>query len=137
MKSLLSFFVFIALGAAALADIQSPPAAQQTPVYKLGRGLNNVLYGITELPYAMVNVNNDKGNNAAWSFGIVRGLERTFFRFGVGWYDIFTFPVATYKDSFRQPYPSNIPWIYNGYTEWVPELGFESRLNYCREYRPY
>ncbi|MEI6350138.1 MAG: exosortase system-associated protein, TIGR04073 family [Verrucomicrobiota bacterium] len=134
MKTLLSLLTLAILGTAAIADIQNPPAAEQTPIRKLGRGLSNILYGISEMPYTICSVNDDLGNNAAFSYGVVKGLHRSVYRFGMGWYEVVTFPIPHYKHSYRQPYPSNIPWIHNGYTEFPPELGNESRLDYVREY---
>ena len=127
----------VTLGAAALADIQAPPCSQQTPFFKLGRGFSNILYGVTEIPYSIACVNDDLGNNAAGSWGVIRGVQRSVVRFGAGVYDVFTFPCPTYKNSYRSVLPPLVPWLHNGYTEFPPELGFESRLNYVREYRPY
>jgi len=132
MKSLLSILLVVAFGAVALADIQAPPMTGMGPTRKLGRGISNVLYGITELPYTMATVNEREGNSAGFGVGIVKGLGRSFFRFGIGWYEIVTFPAPCYKSSYRPPYPSNIPWVQGGYQEFPPELGFESRYNYCK-----
>ena len=137
MKTLLSLLFLTVLGAAAFADIQNPPAAEQGPLRKLGRGTSNILFGLTEMPLTMCNVNELEGNNAAFSYGIVKGWHRSVYRFGLGWYEVVTFPIPHYKHSYRAPYPPNIPWIHNGYTEFVPEMGFESRLDYCREYGAY
>ena len=130
MKSLLTILLAVAFGAAAYADIQAPPMTDQGPTRKLGRGVSNVLWGSAELPYTMCKVNDAEGNNAAWGYGVVKGLGRTFFRFGTGLYEIFTFPFPCYKSSYRPPYPSNVPWILSGYTEMPPELGFETRYDY-------
>jgi hypothetical protein len=46
-----------------------------------------------------------------------------------------TFPFPTVKGSYRPPYRSDIPWIKSGYQEFPPELGFETRYNYVREYQ--
>ena len=131
MKSLLTILLAVAFGAAAYADIQSPPMVDMGPTRKLGRGLSNLLYGMTELPYTMNRINETEGNSAAFGYGVVKGLGRSLFRFGVGWYEILTFPAPCYKSSYRPPYPSTIPWTQGGYTEFPPELGFESRYDYC------
>lgn len=136
MKTLLSILLVAAFGAVALADVQDPPMNDFGPTRKLGRGIANVLYGITELPYCIANINELEGNSAGCSYGIVKGLGRTFYRFGKGWYEIATFPVPTYKASYRPPYPSQIPWVHGGYTEFPPELGFETRYSYVRDYEP-
>ena len=62
----------------AFADIQSPPQSDQGPTRKLGRGLGNMLYGSTEIFESMSDVNYAEGNSAAFSYGLVRGLGRTF-----------------------------------------------------------
>ena len=134
MKTLLSLLTLALLGTAAFADIQNPPAAVQTPIRKLGRGLSNMIYGISELPYTTCTINQEEGNNAAFSYGVLLGFHRSVYRFGMGFYEVVTFPIPHYKHSYRQPYPSNIPWVHSGYTEFPPELGYESRLNYVREY---
>jgi putative exosortase-associated protein (TIGR04073 family) len=131
MKSLLTTLLAVAaFGAIAYADIQAPPMSDMGPTRKLGRGFGNVVYGWTEIPVTMMQVNSQEGNNAAWGYGLVKGIGRSFFRFGTGWYEIFTFPVPTYKSSFRAPYEANTPWTLNRYTEFPPEIGCETRLNY-------
>lgn len=131
MKSLLSILLILVFGGAAYADIQSPPMTNMGPTRKLGRGFSNLLYGSSEILYTMDKVNEQEGNSAAFGYGLVRGIGRTFFRFGVGLYEIITFPVPCYKGSYRQPYASNIPWTNGGYQEFPPELGWETRYTYC------
>ncbi len=137
MKFLLSIFLVTAFAMAAFADIQAPPASDYSPTRKAGRGLSNILFGITEIPYTICMVNESEGNNAAFSYGILKGINRAFYRFGKGWYDVATGPFPSYKASYRPPYRSNLIWGYNGYTEFPPELGFESRYSYTRTYGPY
>lgn len=114
------------------ADIQDPPSADWGPTRKLGRGLGNICFGITELPDSMMSVNYFEGNNAAFSYGIVRGVGRSLARLGYGLYDTLLFPVPTYKGTYAPPYRSNVQWIHSGYSEFPPELGFESRYPYVR-----
>ena len=130
MKSLLTILLAVAFGAAASADIQAPPMTDMGPTRKLGRGLSNMLFGFTELPYTIATMNERQGNSAAFGYGAVKGLGRSLFRFGVGWYEMITFAAPCYKSSYRPPYASNIPWTQGGYTEFPPELGFESRYDY-------
>jgi len=118
-----------------MADIQAPPASEQGPTRKLGRGISNIAYGSTELFDSMVSVNYFDGNNAAWSYGIVRGLGRMFARLGYGFYETALFAFPTKNGTYRQPYRSDIPWLQSGYSEFPPELGFESRYNYVRLYQ--
>lgn len=104
------------------------------PTRKLGRGIANIVFGSSEVLESFNEVNDREGNAAAWTYGIVRGVHRTIFRFGVGWYEVFTAPFPTYRDSYRPPYKSQTPWIQGGYEEFPPELGFESRYRYIRQY---
>jgi hypothetical protein len=83
----------------------------------------------------MAAVNYAEGNSASWSYGIVRGIGRSFARLGYGIYEMVTFPFPTVKGSYRPPYRSDIPWINSGYQEFPPELGFETRYDYVREYQ--
>jgi putative exosortase-associated protein (TIGR04073 family) len=117
----------------ASADIQQPPSSEWGPTRKLGRGLGNIAYGITELPTSMMSVNYFEGNSAAFSYGIVRGVGRVFARLGYGLYDTFLFPVPTYKGTYAPPYKSNVQWIWSGYSEFPPELLFETRYPYVRD----
>ncbi len=120
------------LTALAHADIHEPPSAEWGPTRKLGRGIGNICFGIAELPDSMLSVNYFDGNSAAFSYGIVRGVGRTFARLGYGLYDVFLFPFPTYKGTYAPPYRSNVQWIHSGYSEFPPELGFESRYPYVR-----
>ena len=135
MKAAASLLAAAALAATALADIQQPPGSDYGPTRKLGRGLSNVLFGPSELLDSMAAVNYEDGNAAAWSYGLVRGIGRSFARLGYGIYDMVTFPFPTVRGSYRPPYRSDIPWIKSGYQEFPPELGFETRYNYVRDYQ--
>jgi len=133
MKSLLTCTAVLLLATMAQADIQQPPASEWGPTRKLGRGLGNIAFGLTELPTSMMSVNYFEGNSAAFSYGIVRGLGRTFARLGYGLYDTFLFPFPNYKGTYAPPYQSNVQWIWSGYSEFPPELLFETRYPYVRE----
>lgn len=133
MKPLLTATALFALAALALADIQQPPSSECGPTRKLGRGLGNMAYGLTEIPNSMMDVNYFEGNSAAFSYGIVRGVGRTLARFGYGLYDTFLFPFPTYKGTYAPPYRSNVQWIWSGYSEFPPELLFETRYPYVRD----
>lgn len=135
MKFPALFALALVVGASvAFADIQSPPASDYGPTRKLGRGIANIAFGSSELLVSMEEVNNADGNAAMWSYGVVRGVGRTLARLGFGVYEVALFPFPTYKGSYRPPYKSDIPWIHCGYSEFPPELGFETRYNYCRDY---
>lgn len=137
MKKLLLALSAAALVAPAMADIQDPPLNDYGPTRKLGRGLSNILYGSTEFPYSIAILNDREGNAAAASYGIVKGVGRTLFRLGSGIYEVCTFPFPTYRGGFKPPYRANIPWIHGGYTEFPPELGWQTRKPYCEIPVPY
>jgi len=129
-KFLAGAFLIAAFALPARADIQAPPMSQMGPTRKLGRGISNILYGVSEIPVTMCEVNEKEGNAAGWSYGIVKGVGRAIFRIGAGFYDVITFPAPCYKSSYRPPYEANTPWKLNQYSEFPPELGWESRFNY-------
>ncbi|MDB6154431.1 MAG: hypothetical protein JWL90_2884 [Chthoniobacteraceae bacterium] len=137
MKILPSIAVFSLLSVAVLADVQDPPMNDYGPTRKLGRGIANLAFGITEIYNSVDEINNREGNAAAWSYGHVKGVGRFLARLGYGVYEVTTFPFPTSRDSYRPPYKSNIPWIHGGYDEFPPELGFESRYRYTRAYNTY
>jgi putative exosortase-associated protein (TIGR04073 family) len=128
--ALLSF----ALTAAALADIQDPPGNDYGPTRKLGRGIGNFLFASSELPVSACRTNKEEGNAAAASYGVVRGLGRSTARHAIGLLEVLTFPIPIWHDSYRPILPSDVPWIHAGYSEFPPELGFESKYPYCRDY---
>lgn len=116
------------------ADIQAPPQSDQGPTRKLGRGLGNILYGSTEVWESMSDVNYADGNSAAFSYGLVRGLGRTFARLGYGIFETATFPFPTNHGTYQPPYRNNIQWLNSGYSEFPPEVGFETKYDYSRQY---
>lgn len=132
MKSLLSLALFTMLAATAFADIQDPPINDQGPTRKLGRGLANIMFGVGEIVYQPMLTNEREGNNAAFSYGIVKGVGRFVARTGYGVWDVLTFPFPTSRGSYKQPYKSYIPWIHGGMDEFPPELGWETRYHYVR-----
>jgi putative exosortase-associated protein (TIGR04073 family) len=104
----------------------------QGPIRKLSRGLANLLGGSTEIFVTMSARNAGEGNSAAAYHGLVDGVWRTLVRMGAGFYDVVTFPAPTMKGSYASPLPSCAPWVNNGFEEFPPELGFESRFPYGR-----
>ncbi len=132
MKTLLSLSILALLAGSAFADIQDPSMNDYGPTRKLGRGLGNIMWGGSELIYNPCVINDREGNSAGWSYGGVKGIGRFFYRMGMGFYEVATFPFATYKGTYRPPYKSNIPWIHGGFEEFPPELGFQSRYTYVR-----
>lgn len=135
MKAAATLLVLVAIASAAYADIQQPPSAEYGPTRKLGRGISNVAFGLSEIPDSIFAVNYSDGNSAAFGYGLVRGIGRSFARLGYGIYEIATFPAPTTRGTFQPPYPNMVPWIKSGYQEFPPELGFETRYNYTRDYQ--
>lgn len=135
MKSLLSVLLLAAAASVAMADIHSPPAADQGPTRKLGRGLSNIAYGVTELPVCIAQINDRDGNSAAASYGVVRGVGRTLSRLRYGVQEVVLFPFPVYKGKYSKPYPAETTWIYKGLQEFPPELGFEGKYRYVRTSR--
>lgn len=137
MKLPLCLALFSALSVAAFADIQDPPIHDQGPTRKLGRGIANIAFGVTEITSSACEINEREGNSAAFSYGVIKGTGRFFARLGFGIYEVATFPFPSYRSSYRPPYQSNIPWINGGYEEFPPELGFDSKYRYTRSYYTY
>ena len=118
------------------ADIQSPPGYAGRTL-KLGRGLGNLVYGITELPVTWNRTRLRSGSTVAASYGIVDGAKRSVVRMGFGLYEVVTFPFPTYKDGYRSPLPKKEKWDVNhGYSDFPRELGFQSVHDYVRS-QPY
>ena len=134
MKSAICTLLAVAVCSSVFADIQAPPASDYGATRKLGRGLGNIAFGITEIPFQMSLINDLDGNSAAFSYGLVRGVGRVFSRLGFGVYEVALFPFPTHNGTYYPPYRSDIPWINSGYSEFPPELGFETRYDYGRIY---
>lgn len=134
MKLLLPAAIFFVLATAALADIQDPPSNEYGPTRKLGRGISNVLFGWSELPTAVAKINEREGNSAGAGYGVVRGVGRSFARFGVGIYEVLLWPLPVSRGSYMPILPDNVRFIHAGYSEFPPELGNESKYPYARHY---
>jgi putative exosortase-associated protein (TIGR04073 family) len=137
MKRLLFSIAVALIASQAVADIQDPPLNANTPTRKLGRGIANLLWSSSEIFESMERVNDMDGNAAAWSTGIVRGINRHMVRMGTGVYEIVTYPFPTHKMSYRPALRAKVPWINNGYEEYPPEFGFETRKTYCTVFQKY
>jgi len=134
MKTLFAAALVLGFAATSFADIQDPPANDYGPTRKLGRGLSNVVFGITELPVQIARVNEREGNSAALSYGVVRGLGRSSMRIGAGLWEMFSFPFTVHQGTYRPVLPSHYRYIHGGYEEFPPELGNESKYPYVRTY---
>jgi putative exosortase-associated protein (TIGR04073 family) len=116
------------------ADIQDPPLNDHGPSRKLARGIANIAFGVSEIPFELILSNESDGNSTSMTYGAVRGVGRFLSRLGFGVYEVMTFPVPTQNGTYFPAYKSNIPWVNGGFEEFPPELGFETRYNYNREY---
>ncbi|HEY5893560.1 MAG TPA: exosortase system-associated protein, TIGR04073 family [Chthoniobacterales bacterium] len=125
MRVLCSLLLF-AVASTAFADIQDPPAKKFNATRKLGRGISNVAFGYTEIPSQIPHYNNIDGNAAALSVGVVYGVRRFGERLGIGLYEIFTFPFAINKGSYKPYLRSPTRYHHNVYGEFPPELGFDT-----------
>ena len=134
MKTFLTAALIVGFAAAACADIQDPPANDHGPTRKLGRGLSNMLFGWSELPVTVATVNEREGNSAAAGYGIVRGVGRSFARFGVGLYEVLLFPFPVNHGTYMPILRDDIRYIHAGYSEFAPELGNESKYPHVRHY---
>ena len=122
---------FLEQGQTLRADIQDPPMVRQGPVRKLGRGLSNMFESGSEVITSLDQVNESEGNAAVW-YGLTRGVTRSLTRFGVGIYEVLTFPFPTTRGTYGPVLRKPIPWVHGGYEEFPPELGFETRFDYGR-----
>jgi putative exosortase-associated protein (TIGR04073 family) len=134
MKHLVAAALVFGFASASFADIQDPPGNDYGPTRKLGRGLSNVVFGVAELPVQIARVNQREGNSAALSYGVVRGLGRTYMRFHSGLWEMFSFPFPVNQGTYHPILPGHIRHIHGGYEEFPPELGNESKYPYVRQY---
>lgn len=133
-KTLLTTLIGFVLATSALPDIQDPPANDYGPTRKLGRGFRNLLFASAELSQSVCEINRANGNSSAASYGIVRGLGRSTTRHFAGLFEVLTFPFPAHRRGYRPSLPNGIERIHAGYSEFPPELGFESKYTYCRDY---
>jgi len=134
MKTLLAAALLLGFAVPTFADIQDPPSRDYGPTRKLGRGISNVAFCLTEFPHQIASVNDREGNSAALGYGLVRGLGRTYMRFHAGLFEMFSFPFPVNQGTYYPILPSHIHNIHGGYEEFPPELGNESKYPYVRKY---
>ena len=124
----------------AVADIQAPPGSTYTSARKLGRALDNILYGFIEIPEQMVRKNDQYGRKAL-GYGVADGTSRALRRLGYGFYELFTFNCPTYRGTFKPPYErcgedNRIHMNpHDGLSEFPPELGFDGGYAHVRSQR--
>ena len=117
----------------ALADIQDPPSNRYDKTRKLSRGIANIAYGSTEIPFTIAKTNNLEGNSAAASLGIISGVRRTIERVGVGIFEVVTHPFPVYRGGYKPAFfKSPVRGHRDTYEEFPPELGFRSVYSYTR-----
>ncbi len=135
MKNLIAAALLLAVAPVCRADIHDPPSNDYGPTRKLGRGISNLLFGITELPHEIAKVNDREGNSAAAGYGVVRGVGRSGLRMGAGIFEILTWPIPAVRGTYFPVLESDVHWIHAGYKEFPPELGNESKYPYARHHR--
>jgi putative exosortase-associated protein (TIGR04073 family) len=87
---------FPLLGAALLAGVLATGCAG--PEKKLGRGLNN-MFEIVRMGEARRTVEQTalfESPDTAYTTGLIRGLDRSLARTGLGLYEVVTFPIPSY-----------------------------------------
>ncbi|MEO7933528.1 MAG: exosortase system-associated protein, TIGR04073 family [Chthoniobacterales bacterium] len=132
MKLFICSLLLVASFGMARADIQDPPGKKYDGRRKFDRGVANILYGTAELPHTICVVNNEEGNSAAFSVGILSGLRRSAQRMGVGVFEVLTHPFPLNRGTYK-PYLKSPTRNHNGtFGEFPPELGFESSYGYAR-----
>ena len=131
MKKLFVAALFLGFVTTTFADIQDPPANEYGPTRKLGRGLSNLLFGISEFPVQIARVNEREGNSAL-GYGFVRGVSRSYMRIHAGLFEIFSFPLPVNAGTYYPILPSHVRYIHGGFEEFPPELGNESKYPYVR-----
>src|SRR4051812_12268328 len=124
MRLLLSTLIVMIGLSAAQADIQDPPAKKYGKTRKFSRGISNIVYGFAEIPDRIATVNEEEGNAAAASYGVISGVRRTLERFGIGVYEVVTSPAPLNKGSYKPYLKSPTRNQHGTYTEFPPELGF-------------
>jgi putative exosortase-associated protein (TIGR04073 family) len=134
VKTLFAAALVLGFAVTSFADIQDPPANEYGPTRKLGRGLSNVAFGWAEFPVQIARVNDREGNSAAFGYGLVRGLGRTYRRFHAGIFEMLSFPFPVNQGTYRPILPGHYHHIHGGYEEFPPELGNESKYPYVRMY---
>ncbi len=134
MKAFFAAALLVVFAALCRADIHDPPSNDYGPTRKLGRGVSNLLFGISELPTTIAKVNDVEGNSAAGGYGVARGVGRSVMRMQAGIFEILTWPFPVVRGSYFPVLESDVHWIHSGYKEFPPELGNESKYPYARQY---
>lgn len=134
MKRFLVVAVLFTVAATIRADIQDPPGNDYGPTRKLGRGWSNFLCGTAEVYTTVGKVNKEEGNAAAVGYGVVKGVARSAERHLAGLWEMLSWPFPIHRESYYPVLPLDTPYIHEGYSEFPPELGNESKYDYVRDY---
>ena len=73
-------------------DQELDETASRRPADQFGRGVCNILFGVLEVPFNIIRVNEDEGDMAGISKGLGIGVWRFFVREVVGVVELVTFP---------------------------------------------
>lgn len=114
------------------ADIHNPPSNDHGPTRKLGRALSNLVFAATEIPHSIATINEQEGNSASAGYGVTQGVGRTLRRVRYGLQELVTFPGPTNKGKYSHFWKTDTIWGNGGMKEFPPELGWESKYDYCR-----
>jgi len=134
MKKVLIIALVLGFVGSSFGDIQDPPSNDYGPTRKLGRGLSNLFFAPAEVFVTVTTINTYDGNAAAAGYGVVRGVGRSAARHVAGFLEILTFPFPAWRESYYPMLSPDIPYIHAGYSEFPPELGWESKYQYVRDY---
>jgi putative exosortase-associated protein (TIGR04073 family) len=134
MKNVLIIALILGFAGNSFGDIQDPPSNDYGPTRKLGRGLSNLFFAPAEVFVTVTTINTYDGNAAAAGYGVVRGVGRSAARHVAGFLEILTFPFPAWRESSYPMLPPDNPYIHAGYSEFPPELGWESKYPYVRDY---
>ena len=93
MKFFLSLLLALALPSFSWADLRLPP--KPTMMEKLGRGVANVTFAVSELLDSNYQLLQEKGPTYAYTVGLTQGLSRVVMDTGVGVIEIGTFFIPT------------------------------------------
>lgn len=101
MKKVIALVLVISL--ALPVCVAAAAGGDVKPVDKLGRGVQNALLAIGEIPYNIVEVSKDQGAWIGSTKGLVKGLAECTVRVVVGIYEIVTFLFPSYEPIIEDP----------------------------------
>ena len=93
MRNLLCLLAALSFPCLSWADLRLPP--KPTMMEKLGRGLANVTFSVSEILDSNYELLQEKGPTYAYTIGLTQGLSRMVMDTGVGAIEIGTFFIPT------------------------------------------